>query len=163
MIRQFQVAALAGLVLVVVYALSTRYDLGTRLDEQSGPVVSVAVSACDTASTDPSIQRWADDVHNDMLARLARHPELRVLSRTSLVEFKNYDLETQELGEKLNVSFVLECDVSQINSHFVVTAKLMNIAEDSYIWTGSFETDIDSAAETPKEIAESVVQETPLR
>jgi len=73
--------------------------------------------------------------------------------------FDEFDGEIQDLAEELKVSFVLECAVGKANSHFMVAAKLMRVANGNYVWSGYYEASTDTVAKVFEEIGESVAKE----
>ena len=86
--------------------------------------------------TEPTM--FTEGVHVDMLTRLSRLPDLRVTSRTSVMQYRDTLMSLPEIGAELGVPWVLLGEVQEVGTQVQVNARLVNVAEDRQIWADSY-------------------------
>jgi adenylate cyclase len=123
----------------------------------TGP--SIAVLPFDNLGGDPQQDFFADGLAEDILARLSRFIDLRVISRNSSFQFRGDAIDLREIGQRLDARYVLEGSVRAADGRLKVTAQLIDTADDRHVWAESFERDLDSAAifDIQDDITEKVV------
>jgi TolB-like protein/DNA-binding winged helix-turn-helix (wHTH) protein len=107
-----------GLALVVASSLSWAFYQGTH----SPAIRSLAVLPLENLSGDPSQDYFADGMTDELITRLAQMSALRVISRTSVMTYKNARKPLPEIASKLNVDAVVEGSVSRSGERVRVTA-----------------------------------------
>lgn len=100
---------------------------------------SIAVLPFESRSTDPSNLLFADGIHDDLLVRLSSIGALRVISRTSVMEYRDSDKNVRQIGRELGVGTVLEGAVQRIGDSVRITAQLIDAATDESIWAASYD------------------------
>jgi len=100
---------------------------------------SIAVLPFTSRSTDPQNQLFADGIHDDLLTRLANISALRVISRTSVMEYRDTTKNLREVAGELGVGVVLEGAVQRAGDSVRITAQLIDASTDEHIWAKSYD------------------------
>lgn len=103
---------------------------------------SVAVLPFLNLSADPENEFFADGITEDVIAHLAKIRSLKVISRTSVMTFKNRDRSLREIGEKLGAATLLEGSVRRAGNRVRIVAQLINGATDEHIWADTYDRDM---------------------
>jgi TolB-like protein/DNA-binding winged helix-turn-helix (wHTH) protein/Tfp pilus assembly protein PilF len=127
-----------GLALVVASSVSWVFYHGTH----SPAIRSLAVLPLENLSGDPAQDYFADGMTDELITRLAHMSALRVISRTSVMTYKNARKPLAEIASKLNVDAVVEGSVSRSGERVRVTAQLIDAHNDKHIWAESYDEDI---------------------
>ncbi len=107
--------------------------------------LSIAVLPFTSRSTDPENQLFADGIHDDLLTRLANIGSLRVISRTSMMEYRDTTKNMRQVAEELGVGTVLEGAVQRSGSNVRITAQLIDASTDEHIWANSYDRQLSMA------------------
>ncbi|MCH7979855.1 MAG: hypothetical protein IID59_00005, partial [Proteobacteria bacterium] len=129
--------------------------------EGAGVDKSVAVLPFDDLSEGGDQEWFSDGLTEEILNSLARLPELRVISRTSSFHFRDQDMPLREIAERLNVAHIVEGSVRRSGDRLRVTAQLIRAADDSHIWTETYNTSSDDVFSVQEQVAEKVIPEGP--
>jgi TolB-like protein/DNA-binding winged helix-turn-helix (wHTH) protein/Flp pilus assembly protein TadD len=128
-----------GLALVVASAISWVF----YHDIYSSPAIrSLAVLPLENLSEDSSQDYFADGMTDALITRLAQISTLRVISRTSVMTYKNVHRPLAEIARDLNVDAVVEGSVSRAGERVRVTAQLIDARNEKHIWAASYDEDI---------------------
>jgi TolB-like protein/Tfp pilus assembly protein PilF len=82
---------------------------------------------------------FADGIHDDLLTRLANVAALRVISRTSMMEYRDTTKNLRQIAEELGVGVVLEGAVQRVGDSVRINAQLIDAATDEHIWAKSYD------------------------
>ncbi len=123
---------------------------------------SIAVLPFANLTGDPSNQYFSDGIAEEILNRLARHPELRVSSRTSSFCFRDSSLDAGTIAGKLGVDFLLEGSLRRDGSRVRVSIQLIDASDDAQILSEVFERELDDVFRLQAEIAAEVVSRLPI-
>ena len=100
---------------------------------------------------------FSEGMHDDITTNLARISELRVVSRTTAVQYRETTKTIREIGEELQVAYILEGSVRRAGDTVRVSAKLINARTDEHVWAQSYHRDLNDVfaihAAMPQEIA----------
>jgi TolB-like protein/Tfp pilus assembly protein PilF len=107
--------------------------------------LSIAVLPFTSRSTDPENQLFADGIHDDLLTRLANIGALRVISRTSMMEYRDTTKNLRQVGEELGVGTVLEGAVQRVGDNVRITAQLIDASTDEHLWANSYDRQLSMA------------------
>lgn len=121
------------------------------------PVQSIAVLPFANMSDDPNNEYFSDGISEDILNLLAKVPELRVTSRSSAFSFKGQNLDVPTMAAQLNVAHVLEGSVRRSGEQLRITAQLIEVTSDTYLWSATYDREMQSIFAIQDEIAEAVV------
>ena len=101
--------------------------------------LSIAVLPFTSRSTDPENQLFADGIHDDLLTRLANIAALKVISRTSVMEYRDSAKNLREIAEELGVGTVLEGAVQRVGDNVRINAQLIDALTDEHIWAKTYD------------------------
>jgi len=105
---------------------------------------------------------FADGITDEIMARIAGISSLRVISRTSAMQYKNTDKSLKEIGKELDVDYVLEgtirWDKSSEPSRVRIIPQLIQVSDDSHIWAETFERALTQVFVVQAEIASRIAQ-----
>lgn len=132
--------------LAVALGVSITFNVtGVRHTEQA-PVAAVndlsrtiAVLPFTSRSADPNNQFFADGIHDDLLTRLAEIESLRVISRTSVNEYRDTTKNLRQIGAELGVATIVEGAVQRSGNEVRITVQLIDAASDEHIWADSYD------------------------
>jgi TolB-like protein/DNA-binding winged helix-turn-helix (wHTH) protein/Tfp pilus assembly protein PilF len=130
----FRAAAIlvAGLAILVI-----AWPLATRV--RSAPIRSLAVLPLDNLSGDPSQEYFADGMTDELITQLARLPNVRVVSRTSVMAAKGSRRPLPEIARQLDVDAIVEGSIVRSGDRIRITAQLIDARTDRHLWAQSFE------------------------
>jgi serine/threonine-protein kinase len=100
---------------------------------------SVAVLPFLNLSTDPENEFFADGITEDVIAQLSKIRSLKVISRTSVMQFKNREQSLREIGATLQVATLLEGSVRRVGDRVRIVAQLIDAEADRYLWAETYD------------------------
>ena len=152
----FIVVILAVLVSLNVGRLTGEIGLSTR---NFKPMESLAVLPLRNLSPDPQQEYFADGMTEELIAKLARIKSLRVISRTSVMGYKNAKKTIKEIAKELDVDGVIEGSVLPAGDRVRITLQLIEARSDRHLWAESYEHDLKDILALQNEVALSVARE----
>jgi len=117
----------------------------------------IAVLPFENLSNDREDASFADGVQDDLLTKLAKIAALKVISRTSVMEYRGKH-NTRDIGETLGVSHVLEGSVRKTGAWLHINAQLIDARTDSHIWAEEYDRDLKNIFTVQSEIAQKVAE-----
>jgi len=151
-----------GLLLVALGISITFNITGMRGDALDlGPATvhdSVAVLPFTSRSTNEENQFFTDGIHEDILTRLAEIKSLRVISRTSVNEYRENNRNLRDIAENLGVTTIVEGAVQRVGDEVRITVQLIDAMSDEQIWAKTFDRklSIESVFEVQSEISAQI-------
>ena len=118
--------------------------------------LSIAVMPLVNMSSNRENSYFADGVHEDLMTNLTRVQGLEVVSRTTVLRTAADALTLAEIGERLNVRYVVEGSVRRIGNHVRVTVQLIDAREDRRLWASNFERELVDVFATQSELAKEI-------
>jgi TolB-like protein/Tfp pilus assembly protein PilF len=118
---------------------------------------SVAVMPLANLSSDKEQGYFADGLAEELLNLLAKVPGLRVVGRSSSFSFKGKNEDLRTIGQKLNVSAVLEGSVRRSGDQMRITTQLVSTADGYHLWSETFDRKVTDVFAVQDEIARAVV------
>jgi serine/threonine protein kinase/Flp pilus assembly protein TadD len=153
--------ALATAIVFGVSALFLAYR--SRVENAAlnpAPDKSIAVLPFENLSEEKANAYFADGIQDEILTRLSKIADLKVISRTSTQQYQSRPANLREIAKQLGVATILEGSVQKIADQVRVNVQLMNAQTDSHLWAQTYDqklTDIFSVeSEIAKRIAESL-------
>ena len=128
--------------------------------ERSQDDKSVAVLPFAFRSTDPEDQFFAEGMHDDLLTQLAKIGSLKVISRTSVMEYKDTTKKIPQIAEELGVSSIVEGGVQRSGSRIRVNAQLIDAQTDEHLWAETYNRELtaENLFDIQAEIARAIAQ-----
>jgi TolB-like protein len=124
---------------------------------------SIAVLPLANRTGDPSQEYFSDGMTEELIGRFARVGDLRVISRSSVMPFKNSSEPLREIGRKLHVGMVVEGSVARTGNRARVWAQLVDVSSGRAIWAGTFDRDLSDVFALQSDVAKAVVQKVEAR
>ena len=119
----------------------------------------IAVLPFENLSPDPDNAFFAGGVFEEVLTKLSKVPELRVISRTSMEQIAKQHLEVTAIGKRLGVSHVLEGSVRRAGDRVRVTVQLIEAATDNHVWAENYDRKLDDVFAIQSEIALAIADQ----
>lgn len=120
---------------------------------------AIAVLPLQNLSGDPEQEYFADGMTEALIANLAKIKSLRVISRTSVMQFKNTREALPEIAKKLNVDVVVEGSVALADGRVRVTAQLIDAAQDRHLWAENYDRNLRDVLMLQNEVTDAIVSE----
>jgi TolB-like protein len=153
------IVIIAGAISIGVFLLG-RYT--ARRAEGGGPGASslteksIAVLPFDNLSRDPDNAYFAEGVQDEILTRLAKVADLKVISRTSTQKYKSAPDNLREIAKQLAVANILEGSVQKAADQVRVTVQLINAATDAHLWAETYDRKLNDIFAVESEIAKTI-------
>jgi TolB-like protein/Flp pilus assembly protein TadD len=125
----------------------------------SGPEQgSIAVLPFDNLSGDEAATSFVNGIHDDIITQLARIASLRVISRTSVQEYRNSTGSARQIGEDLGVGALLKGGVQRVGDRLRINLQLIDARTDTHLWVEQFDRQftLEDLFAIQSEIAEQV-------
>lgn len=119
---------------------------------------SIAVLPFESMSADPEGDYFADGITEELTNALARQAGLQVAARTSAFAFKGEKVDIREVGQRLNVSHLIEGSVRRTDQALRITAQLINTQDGYHVWSEQYDRDHGDIFRIQEEIASCVVR-----
>jgi TolB-like protein/Tfp pilus assembly protein PilF len=124
-----------------------------------GPRIrSLAVLPLRNLSGDPGQEYLADGITEALIGRLAGIHDLRVISHTSVMRFKNPQLSIPEIARTLGVDALVEGSVEKDGNRIRVTAQLIHGATDEHFWSETYDREVRDALSMESDLAQSIAE-----
>ena len=132
-----------------------------RNHQTSGATVarSIAVLPLENLSGDPSQEYFADGMTDELITNLAKIESLRVISRTSVMQYKQVRKPLPEIARALNVELIVEGTVSRSGDQVRITAQLLDGKNDIHLWAQDFERDLRNVLNLESDVAQAIARE----
>jgi TolB-like protein/Tfp pilus assembly protein PilF len=124
------------------------------------PVIhSLAVLPLDNLSGDQAQEYFADGMTDELITELGKIGALRVISRTSVMQYKGTRTPLSDIAHKLNVEAVLEGTILRSGNRVRITAQLVGTAPEKHLWAESYERDLTDILTLQRNVARDVARE----
>ncbi|MBI1791693.1 MAG: hypothetical protein HYR60_29535 [Acidobacteria bacterium] len=135
-----------------------RYAPDFRRPEEKAPpaVPTVAVLPFSNLSADPDNEYFSDGLTEELIHALTRLERLRVVAWPSAHQFKGKPHDIRQIGEQLEVGSVLEGSVRRAGDRLRVTAQLVDVRSGVYIWSETYERQVEDVFAIQEEIARKI-------
>lgn len=122
----------------------------------AAPIHSLAVLPLDNLSGDPGQEYFADGMSDELITMLAKDSTLRIVSRTSVMQYKGARRPLPEIARALGVDGILEGSISRTGGQVHLTLQLIRADTDAHLWAESYDRSGNEVAELPGEAARDV-------
>ncbi|HUM06342.1 MAG TPA: winged helix-turn-helix domain-containing protein [Terriglobales bacterium] len=155
-------AAMMGIVAAVV-GLNVR-DVRDRVFSSTAKprIHSLAVLPLENLSADPAQEYFADGMTDELITMLAKNADLRVVSRTSVMQYKKVHRPLADVARELGVDGILEGSVERSGSRVHINAQLIYAPQDRHVWAESYDRDLSDLASLQTELAQTISRQVGL-
>lgn len=148
-------ALAAGVLALVLWQLA---------GQSSSTPASIAVLPFANLSAEPGAnEHIAGGLHDSIITHLARISDLKVISRTSVMRYRDENTDVVAIGKALKVGHVLEGSVQRVGNRVRVNAQLIETATDHHLWAEIYDRDITDLLALQSELAERVAETVGVR
>ncbi len=152
------VVVIAGLFSIGLFFLG-RYSAGNKTASPAGiSNKSIAVLPFDNLSRDPDNAYFAEGVQDEILTRLAKVADLKVISRTSTQHFKSTPDNLPQIAKQLGVAHIVEGSVQKSGEQVRVNVQLINALTDAHLWADTYDRKLTDIFAVESDIAKTVAE-----
>jgi TolB-like protein/class 3 adenylate cyclase/Tfp pilus assembly protein PilF len=150
-------AALLALAAIVAgIAVFSRYRMGSTM---AAPEKSIAVLPFENLSEEKANAYFADGIQDEILTRLSKIADLKVISRTSTQHYKSAPENLPEIARQLGVAHILEGSVQKSGDAVRVNVQLIKAANDSHLWADTFDRKLTDIFSVESEVAKAIAEQ----
>src|SRR5262249_31485319 len=152
------VVIIGGAILIALFFLGRYTGQGLRKGEATTgiPQKSVAVLPFENLSDDKSNAYFATGIQDELLTRLSRIGDLKVISRTSTEKYKAAPANLREVAQQLGVGAVLEGSVQKAADQVRVSVQLINAFNNSHLWAETYDRKLIDLFQVETDIAQKI-------
>ena len=152
-LKRWALGVAAALALVLAVGTVVRLKYGDWARKPGDPIRSLAVLPLQNLSGDPSQEYFADGTTEELITTLARLSDLRVTSRTSVMQFKGAQKSAKEIGRALGVDAIVEGSIARSADKVRITVQLIDAKADRHLWANEYESSPSDALRLQQEVA----------
>ena len=145
---------------VVGYAMWRPWNKRPVVDPTALPIPekSVAVLPFDNLSDDDENAHFAEGVHDEILTDLAKVSDLKVISRTSTMQYRSgAERNLRDIGRDLGAAHIVEGTVQRVGNRVRVSAQLIDARTDRHLWAEHYDRDLANVFGLESDLAETIV------
>src|SRR5437879_6061887 len=134
-----------------------------NLGVTSGQIKSLAVLPLENLSRDPEQEYFAEGLTEALITTLAKIGELRVVSRTSVMQYKGVHKALPEIARALEVEAIVEGTVLRAGNRVRITAQLIDATKESHMGAESYERDLRNVLTLQSDVAQAIAHEVRVK
>jgi TolB-like protein/DNA-binding winged helix-turn-helix (wHTH) protein/Flp pilus assembly protein TadD len=146
--------AVGILVAALIWAKNSR----GRAASGDDTIASLAVLPLENLSRDPEQEYFSDGMTEELISALSRIDSLRVISRTTVMQYKGGRKSLPQIGRELNVDGVIEGSVLRSGNRVRITAELIDARTDRHLWGQTYERDLGDILVLQGEVAQTIAE-----
>ena len=146
-----------------IYQLLTKFSKPVPAAPEAEPAAaktidenSIAVLPFSNMSSDQEQEYFSDGLTEDIITQLSKIRSLKVISRTSVMQYKKNPKPVREIGSELGVATILEGSVQRHGDQVRITAQLINAASDDHLWAESYDRPVKDIFSIQREVAMAI-------
>ncbi|MGH7555574.1 MAG: tetratricopeptide repeat protein [Longimicrobiales bacterium] len=151
-------AAVAAVVLVYAAALRFLPDLPSLRGEAGRRPASIAVLPFENIGGDPENEYFSDGITEDVIAQLTKLGDLKVISRTSVMTYKDASKPTRQIADELGVATILDGTVRRSEGRVRVVAQLVDARSDEQLWADTYDRDLRDIFAIQSDISQRIAR-----
>ena len=151
--KEIIVYSISLLIAVVIIVLITGIS-GARLLPRDAK--TIAVLPFKNLSDNKEDEYFSDGIMEDILTQLSKISDLRVISRTSMMQYKNTNKNLRQIGEELDVATILEGSVRRAGGRVRIVGQLINARKDEHIWAETYDRELKDVFAIQTEVAKNI-------
>jgi TolB-like protein/Tfp pilus assembly protein PilF len=156
--RKLDFFIIAVLLLVIGILLSQRFHPSVSPTVSPSPEKSIAVLPFENLSEDKANAYFAEGIQEEILTRLAKIADLKVISRTSTQRYQSKPGNLAEIAKQLGVANILEGSVQKAGDQVRVNVQLVNAQTDSHLWADTYDRKLTDIFGVESEIAKGIAE-----
>lgn len=152
------VCLLVGLAGGLAYWMKERGGKGKPALPVPGAIQSIAVLPLENLSGDPKQDYFADGMTDALITELSQIRKLRVISRTSVMQYKHTQKSMDQIAQELNVDAIVEGSVVRAGERVRISAKLFQTNIEGALWAGNFERNFTDVLSLQSDVATAIAR-----
>ena len=149
---------LGGVAVLALFAVALVLNRGGAKGIKQPPITSLAVLPLKNLSGDPTQEYLADGLTEALIGRLSGIHDLRVISRTSAMHFKDTQLSVPDIAKTLRVDAIVEGSVIREGNRIRVHAQLIRGATDEHFWSETYDRELREVLALESDVAQSIAR-----
>jgi TolB-like protein len=146
--RKLDFFIIAALTLALVFVVIDQYVL-----EQPAPTTTISedlrsiavLPFTNRSAEEENAAFFADGVHDELLTRLSKIGDLKVISRTSVLEYRDTTKNMRQIGDELGVGSILEGGVQRAGNTVRINVQLINAQTDEHLWANTYDRELSAS------------------
>jgi serine/threonine protein kinase/tetratricopeptide (TPR) repeat protein len=143
------------ILLILLIAGAAWWQRGKQLESKARGK-SIAVLPFKNMSSDKESEYFCDGMTEDILTQLSKIGDLKVISRTSIMQYKNTNKTLREIGKELEVATVLEGSVRKEGNRLRIVGQLIDAKTDEHLWAETYDRDLKDVFEVQSDVAQRI-------
>ena len=164
LLRKAAVVLVGGIGIAAILVGMNVRGLRQRLFPYAGEprIHSIAVLPLENLSGDPVQEYFVDGMTDELITKLAQNQALRVISRTSVMQYKKVHRPLADVARELGVDGILEGSVERSGNRFHLNAQLIYAPYERHLWAESYDRDLSDLAALQSELAQTIARQAGL-
>jgi eukaryotic-like serine/threonine-protein kinase len=161
----FLAAAAAVLLLLTLILALKPHGVRDKLfgEKASAPIRSLAVLPLENLSNDPEQEFFADGMTDELITTIAKIGQLRVISRTSVMQYKGTRKPVSQIARELNVDGIVEGTVLRSGNRVRISAQLIDAKSERHLWAETYERDLRDVLALQSDVGQAIAREVRIR
>jgi TolB-like protein/DNA-binding winged helix-turn-helix (wHTH) protein/lipopolysaccharide biosynthesis regulator YciM len=131
-------------------------------EANDAPIRSLAVLPLQNLSSDPNQEYFVDGMTDELITDLAQIRELKVVSKTSIMQYKGTKVPLTKIGRDLGVDAVVEGSVLRSGDRARITAQLIRTSTDRHIWAKAYDGELKDVLSLQARVAQAITEQVKL-
>jgi TolB-like protein len=148
--------AIAAAALLGYQVFRAKSPTSSSASNRDMPLKSIAVLPFESLSEDKANAYFAEGIQDEILTRLSKIADLKVISRTSTQRYKSAPPDLKEIAKQLDVANILEGSVQRSTDQVRVTVQLINATTDAHLWAETYDRKLLDAFQVESDIAQKI-------
>ncbi len=131
---------------------------GRKIIENRPAERSVFVLPFVNMSNDPEQEYFSDGLTEELITNLSKLSEMRVISRTTSMQYKGTKKDIKTIGKETNVNYIMEGSVRKQGDNLRITAQFLDAGKDDHLWAESFRGKVDDIFDIQEMVSEKIIE-----
>jgi serine/threonine protein kinase/Flp pilus assembly protein TadD len=131
---------------------------GMEQAAKSMPTKAIALLPFENISPDKQSDYFSDGLTEELILNLSRLENMRVVSRTSIMQYKGTKKNIQTIGKELGVRYILEGSVRKLHDDLRITAQLVDVDSDTQLWAGKYKGKLSDVFDIQEKVSEQIIE-----
>jgi len=154
------IALITLILLVIIVVLSMPFISGRKF---TGKEKSIAVLPFKNISNDSLQEYFSDGITEDIITQLSKIADLRVISSSSVMQYKNISQDIKRIANELNVASILEGSIRREGNQVRITAQLIDPNNSQQVWANNYDRSVNEVFAIQSEVAQQIATELDVK
>jgi serine/threonine protein kinase/Tfp pilus assembly protein PilF len=137
--------------------VTTSRSSGASFSTDAVPDNSIAVLYFENMNSEKESDYFCAGMTEDIITDLSKIKELKVVSRTDVLPFRNKEVNTRQVGDALRVNYILEGSVRKAGNRIRITAQLISVRDGYHLWAERFDRMVEDIFDLQNEVSQKIV------